>query len=151
MQFILLGCSNYSLLREHDRNKAFRSRRPAKCDRRLSKAWYRFSGAAGKQMPTRCVARNHCGTHAPGWLNGRHPTVAQGIVQRTVCFSWTRGCCQWSRVIRVQNCGAFFVYELSRTPTCSLRYCGDSLIGRCHVNKHSSSSSSSSSSPPPSL
>ena len=125
--YYFLGCPRYSILSEADRNKNFLNKAVLKCDSRLPRAWYRFVGAAGKQMPTRCVPKYHCGTHAAGWLNGAHPTVAQGIVQRTVCFSWTSGCCQWSRVIRVQNCGAFFVYEFSGTPGCHFRYCGEGL------------------------
>ena len=120
------GCSGYKLLSDSDREKDY-NRAQVKCDNRLPKAWYRFTGAAGRQMPTGVVPRNHCGTHAPGWLSGGHPTVAQGIVTRRVCFHWTRSSCQWSRIIRVQNCGAFFVYELQPTPTCRLRYCGDDL------------------------
>ena len=76
-------------------------------------------------MPDKCVPKYHCGTHAPGWLNGAHPTVAEGSVQRQVCFSWTSGCCQWSINIMVRNCGAFYVYKLTDTPGCSMRYCGD--------------------------
>ena len=125
--FYLLGCPRYRILSEADRNKNFLNKAVLKCDRSLPRAWYRFVGAAGKQMPTQCVQKYHCGTHAAGWLNGSHPTVGQGIVQRRVCFSWTSGCCQWSTSIRVKNCGAFFVYEFSGTPGCSFRYCGDSL------------------------
>ena len=127
-----LGCSNYRILSEADRNRNFCRRifnRPKCDDNRLPKAWYRFTRAAGRQMPTQCVARSHCGTTAPGWLSGGHPTVAQGVVQRTVCFTSSR-CCQWSRSIRVQNCGAFFVYEFSGTPGCSFRYCSDSGFGK---------------------
>ena len=124
--FFPVGCRNYKSLSDSDREKDY-NRAQVKCDNRLPKAWYRFTGAAGRQMPTRVVPRNHCGTHAPGWLSGGHPTVAQGIVTRRVCFHWTRSSCQWSRIIRVQNCGAFFVYELQPTPTCRLRYCGDDL------------------------
>ena len=81
-------------------------------------------------MPTKCVQRNQCGTHAPGWLSGAHPTVAEGAVQRKVCFHWSSGCCQWSRNIQVRNCGGYFVYELEKPPTCSLRYCGEKTQGR---------------------
>ena len=76
-------------------------------------------------MPDQCVPAYHCGTHAPGWLNGAHPAVAEGAVQRKVCFHWTSNCCLWSINIRVRNCGGFYVYELSDTPACHLRYCGD--------------------------
>ena len=55
--------------------------------------------------------------------------MAQGIVSRRVCFHWSSDCCHWYRYIRVRNCGAFYVYELSRPPTCNLRYCGDREVG----------------------
>ncbi|KAK3751509.1 hypothetical protein QZH41_006832 [Actinostola sp. cb2023] len=97
-----------------------------KCDQSgFVKKWYRFMGAAGSAMPTKCVAKNHCGTHAPGWLSGSHPTQAQGTVTRKVCFNWSNKCCNWNINIRVRNCGGFYVYELSKTPHCHLRYCGN--------------------------
>ena len=122
------GCSNYRTLNETDRNTAYKG--VTKCDSGLAKGWYRFAGDAGTQMPTKCVQRNQCGTHAPGWLSGAHPTVAEGAVQRKVCFHWSSGCCQWSRNIQVRNCGGYFVYELEKPPTCSLRYCGEKTQGR---------------------
>ena len=33
-----------------------------------------------------CVHMYYCGTHAPGWLSGGHPLLADGVVQRKVCF-----------------------------------------------------------------
>ena len=101
--------------------------RPLRCDQRdLPEDWYRFSGAAGDRMPTSCVPKNRCGTHAPGWLNGSHPSVADGIVTRRVCYHWSNNCCLWKNDIRVKNCyGSFFVYYLKRTPVCYLRYCGN--------------------------
>ena len=95
------------------------------CDSHLTFGWYRFRGAAGTQMPTSCVGMNRCGTHAPGWLNRVHPSIAEGIVPATVCFHWNSGCCEWYTNIRVRNCGGFYVYELGPPPNCQLRYCGN--------------------------
>ncbi|KAK3731079.1 hypothetical protein QZH41_007969 [Actinostola sp. cb2023] len=89
------------------------------------KKWYRFTGTAGSAMPTKCVPGRHCGTHAPGWLSGSHPTQAEGMVTRKVCFTWGNNCCRWNNSIRVRNCGEFYVYELGKTPLCNLRYCGN--------------------------
>ena len=80
-------------------------------------------------MPETCVPIRRCGTHAPGWLNGKHPTVAEGAVTRQVCYHWSNKCCMWENNIRVRNCGAFYVYELVKTPTYYLRYCGSDGAG----------------------
>lgn len=98
------------------------------CDDGLAHGWYRFRGAAGTQMPTYCVGKYHCGTHAPGWLRGAHPSVADGIIRALVCFHWGSQCCSWSTIIRVRNCGGFYVYELRRPPACHLRYCGGNKL-----------------------
>ena len=76
-------------------------------------------------MPTSCVPKNRCGTHATGWLNGSHPSVEEGIVTRRVCYHWNSNCCNWKNDIQIQNCGAFYVYRLVKTPVCWLRYCGN--------------------------
>ena len=117
-------CSNHYYLEEFNRGMdAYYG--GYQCDNNLQFGWYRFRGAAGTQMPTSCVVRYRCGMNAPGWLNGAHPSVADGIVHATVCFSYYYGCCQWRRSIRVRNCGGFYVYELGPTPHCNLRYCGN--------------------------
>ena len=120
-------CLQYKNLTKFDRAKSYKG--AATCDRSLSRGWYRFQGLAGKQMPDSCVPTQRCGTHAPGWLRGSHPTVAEGAVKRKVCFHWTSGCCQLSTNIRVRNCGGFYVYKLYPPPACSLRYCGDGEQG----------------------
>lgn len=99
------------------------------CDWTLQLGWYRFREAAGNMMPTSCVPMNKCGTHATGWLQGRHPSPWEGAIQATVCFDWTFECCMWSSKIRVRNCGSFYVYELGPTPLCNLRYCGNGAQG----------------------
>jgi len=104
-----------------------------RCDRDdLEPGWYRFQGAAGDQMADKCVPTNYCGTQHPGWLNDTHPTVAEGVVTRKVCYHYwdynrfrSSNCCYLSNNIRVRNCGAFFVYELQKPPRCHFRYCGN--------------------------
>ncbi|KAK3749936.1 hypothetical protein QZH41_017386 [Actinostola sp. cb2023] len=124
--YLISECSHYTTLNTRDRSMKVPRGGFLKCDQSgFVKKWYRFMGAAGSAMPTKCVAKNHCGTHAPGWLSGSHPTQAQGMVTRKVCYHWNNNCCLWSNNIRVRNCGKFYVYELSRTPHCHLRYCGN--------------------------
>ena len=122
--FPSIECKNYKTLNDKERARSYQG--VYKCDSSLVKDWYKFTGSAGNQMADSPVPMKHCGTHAPGYLSGGHPTVAEGAVSRKVCFHWTRGNCQWSTNIRVRNCGAFYVYELSKPPTCHLRYCGES-------------------------
>jgi len=98
-----------------------------RCDRTLGPGWFRFQGDAGSKMPTSCVLENHCGTNAPGWLNSAHPTVAEGLVSKQVCFNWLSNCCYFSINIQVRNCGSYFVYFINGTPPsnpCYLVYCG---------------------------
>ena len=94
----------------------------------LSTDWYRFSGAAGNQMAESCVDMDRCGTWNPGWLNGSHPTVNEGAVQRRVCFRDHRGCCSFWTYIRVRNCGGFYVYQLKPLTEYYSRYCGNGYV-----------------------
>ena len=111
-----------------DRGMSFSDLTDIKCDDMSSIAWYRMMGRAGDQIPEKCVPMNHCGTRAPGWLNGKHPTVKDGVVTRQVCYNWNDNCCNWKNDIKIRNCGDFYVYQLPKPPSCSLRYCGN---GRC--------------------
>ena len=117
-------CSNYHYLHAADRLVTYTGQ--ARCDQNdINPGWYRFYGVSGNpKMPTQCPSINHCGTHAPGWMTGLHPSVANGVVSRQVCYHWSNNCCRWNNFIRVKNCGAFYVYELQKTPACYLRYCG---------------------------
>ena len=97
----------------------------SKCDSQLSQGWYRLREDAGTKMATSCVPENRCKTDHTGWLDGDHPTVAEGQVTRRVCFRKNSNCCKWSINIKVRNCGDYFVYFLNGTPNskCNLRYC----------------------------
>ena len=128
--FWLVECVSYSYLDSADRSMNFKANvQSAKCDDSLQQGWYRFRGDAGDEMPTSCVAVFNCGTHAPGWLSTKHPTVDQGAVHAKVCFHWGKTCCRWSMNIKVRNCSGFYVYELNKAPKCRLRYCGNGAQG----------------------
>ena len=122
----MLECQNYQNLTNGNRKNTYGAG-VVTCDSSLSPGWFRFQGDAGIKMATTCVPDNHCGTHSTGWLNGAHPTVAEGQVTRQVCFNWNSNCCNWSINIQVLSCGDFFIYYISGTPPehpCHLRYCG---------------------------
>ncbi|XP_074606670.1 uncharacterized protein LOC141859710 [Acropora palmata] len=117
-------CNSYFVNQETDRSVTYMTGSSAyKCDRNLAAGWYRFNSTAGSKMPTYCIEKKRCNTHASGWLNGTHPTSQEGIVNRTVCFNWKSKCCNWQKSIRVRNCGLFFVYYLTKASICYLRYC----------------------------
>ena len=125
------GCTNYTVLSEADRAQGNAEPPHTRSDDSLLTGWYRFQGAAGDQMPDKCVLRYRCGTNHPGWLNGAHPTVAEGVVTRQVCYSWYSGCCWDTDIIKVKNCSSYYVYELQKTPS-YLRYCGNAGAGKLH-------------------
>ena len=94
------------------------------CDSPFSEGWYRFVGAAGTKMSTTRVSAFRCGTDWSGWLGGSHPTVEDGIVRRTVCFSDRSSGCRYKKGISVKNCGSYYIYKLLKPPSCNARYCG---------------------------
>nr|XP_033799319.1 oncoprotein-induced transcript 3 protein [Geotrypetes seraphini] len=121
-------CSAYISLNEPWRNTDHvfnESQRQPMCDNKLDGEWYRFTGMAGDAMPTFCIPENHCGTHAPIWLNGSHPKESDGIVQRQACASFNNNCCLWNTSIEVKACpGGYYVYHLTKPSVCFHTYCG---------------------------
>ncbi|KXJ26046.1 Uromodulin [Exaiptasia diaphana] len=118
------ACSGYSNLTDQTRNVNSGVASPPKCDTAIGEStWYRFLSPAGVRMPTSCTPADRCGATATGWLNGQHPTVEQGVVDRTVCFNWNSNCCFGQKTIKVRNCaGGFYTYKFKRVNPC-LRYC----------------------------
>ena len=108
-----LECISYSLLTSGTRKTTYDTPQGREsCDNDLSADWFRFKGDAGTKMPTKCVPYKKCGTDSTGWLDGYHPTVADGKVSRTVCFRGLTDCCKHPVYIKVRNCGSFYVYQL---------------------------------------
>ena len=119
------GCYNYSILDNANRESDYVT--PMKrsfCDTVLPVGWYRFKGDAGTKMPSTRVPAYRCGTDWSGWLDGAHPTVEDGKVKRTVCFSDRPSGCKYGIEIDVKNCGSYFIYNLLSPPGCNSRYCG---------------------------
>ena len=127
------GCTNYTVLSEADRAQGNAKPPHYRSDGGLVTGWYRFQGAAGDRMADKCVLMYRCGSVFPVWLNGTHPTVTEGVVTRTVCYSGCKGCCWPSNIIKVKNCSSYYVYELPRTPILFSRYCGDVDAGKLHL------------------
>ena len=123
--FVADPCYHYKNLSDANRNISYVTPPGSElCDKQLSEGWYRFVGASGTKMPTTRVPAYRCGTVWSGWLNAAHPTVEDGEVRRTVCFSDRSTGCTYSILTFVKNCGSYFIYKLQRTFICNSRYCG---------------------------
>jgi len=119
---VIPECQIYQSLNSADRKITYHG--DWECDRDIGPGWYRFEGAAGTRMATSCTPQDRCNTRATSWLNGQHPTVAEGQVSRQVCFHYGANCCGWTTNIKVRNCGSYYVYHLDGVPACNARYCG---------------------------
>ena len=132
------ACTNYTILSNATRSMTYYDRaQPYLCDKNLETKWFRFEGQAGNRMQDYCPTgkQQHCQTFLAGWLNGTHPRVLDGEVDRKVCFRYYHGyyrklsCCSLSSSVKVKNCGdRYYVYKLdftriSRENSCA-RYCG---------------------------
>ncbi|XP_001344844.5 uncharacterized protein [Danio rerio] len=122
-------CYNYNVLDESWRATSNQNSSQLMCDSAVSwSGWYRlFINGQSVQMPDTCVDENSCGTNAPLWLSGGHPTLEDGVVTRDVCGHWSNNCCYFqSNPIQVKACpGGFYVYEFVRPNGCNLAYCAD--------------------------
>ncbi|XDV16216.1 hypothetical protein PO909_016028, partial [Leuciscus waleckii] len=100
-----------------------------KCDRSVSwSGWYRlFINNTSAHIPDTCVAQFRCGTNAPLWIRGGHPTVTDGVVTRDVCGNGGSYCCYYgSFPIKVKACpDDYYVYELVSTAGYCSGYCAD--------------------------
>ncbi|CAM4467978.1 unnamed protein product [Leuciscus chuanchicus] len=132
-------CYNYTVLNDTWRsiNNGYGLHSYYNCDAYVSwSGWYRlFINGLSAQIPDTCVAQYSCGTHAPLWIRGGHPTVTDGVVTRDVCGHWNNYCCYFgSFPIKVKACpGNYYVYELVSPALCHSAYCADT----CSINNSS--------------
>ncbi|XP_051939200.1 uromodulin isoform X2 [Hippocampus zosterae] len=127
-------CQDYTALNDEWRSTQFRYNNSnlAICDRNIEwRGWYRlFLGRNNARIPERCIDENMCGTHAPLWIRGPHPTQSNMIASRTVCNAWEGECCHFaSHNIHVKLCStaasSYYVYKLVKPSTCRLAYCAE--------------------------
>ena len=121
-------CTMYSTLNTDDRAASFTTGSRPSCDKGLPEGWYRFLRPAGNRMASACVPTKRCGTAVTGWLSSPHPKMTEGIVSGTVCFHWKSNCCKVTQEIQVRNCGRFFVYKLTKTKQCPMRFCAETKV-----------------------
>ena len=133
-------------MNENTRNKNYKQGSSGLfCDRRnhygwklgqwKGNRWYRFQAPAGTRLlekPPKFSSTNEgtCGTHVTGWVNGHHPTNPGDLVVRKICFknggSHKYNCgYKGQRTVKIRHCGSYFVYYLTDTPSCYLRYCAE--------------------------
>ena len=122
--FVADPCYQYKNLSDASRKSSYITPQYQEvCDDQLTKEWHRFVGAAGTKMSTTRVPAFRCGTDWSGWLDGAHPTVEDGEILRTVCFSDRSTGCKFSTDISVKLCGSYFIYKLHPVINCNSRYC----------------------------
>ncbi|XP_033115335.1 von Willebrand factor D and EGF domain-containing protein-like isoform X2 [Anneissia japonica] len=121
-----------------------------RCDNALERGWYVFM-MYGKfaEMPTECVNVNYCGTSGPIWLDTMGQSLPLPGENRTFESCATlkprnyhpklerQHCCGFRLPVIVRNCGDFFVYFLSPTPSCMLAYCVQEMKVRCKPSEYS--------------
>lgn len=124
-------CRSYTRLTDATRSIRYFKSNLYSNDRNIL-GWYRFEEGAGDMLvphEPRWQSRVYrCQAIAYGWLNGKHPTQAEGKVFRKACFAYNGDSCWHTTDIKVQNCGSFYVYLLDGLAyyrySDYLRYCG---------------------------
>jgi len=119
------GCHDYQNLTDAERKYDYSPVSYSPCDNKLdNKGWHRFQGAAGTKMATKSPGMFKCGAPFPAWLDGAHPTLAEGTVRRRVCINRGIKCGKLSKV-DVKNCTSYYIYKFyGSSAACNFRYCG---------------------------
>ena len=121
-------CYEYKTLSYSDRREDANAKDKtfSGCDEHLSTiVWYRVVDSAGRQIANSCIDRkSSCSTQYMGWINGRLPSVEDGVVKRQLCFASGDKCCVNTVTIKIRNCKEYFVYQFPRkVATCPSKYC----------------------------
>ena len=126
------GCSSFKTLTRIER-KATSATVSLTCDSMKSSnkspdwygtGWYKISENIGSKIAENPPSVNHCGTAAPAWIQyGGHPTkLGETNESVRVCFVWGGNNCHNSVLIKIRNCGNYFLYYLPDYNGCT-GYC----------------------------
>lgn len=123
----------YTTINDPRRSTAYTKTTNYLCDRSLIRdnGWYRFASVAGEEIPTTIPKAESCGTFFPFWMNGSHPSVEEGAVNRTACAVakiFKINPCYLKYTIKVRNCSGFYIYQLKRPKECFSAYCAGRLV-----------------------
>ena len=116
-------CYTYTVNSDATRNSAYNSS-TSYCDQNEFSVpkWVRFMDLAGTQLASSNPGTGRCGSQYPGYLIDTHPVRTGEKKTASVCYNYYGGC-NWQSSISITNCGDYFVYYLSASPSCSARYC----------------------------
>eukprot|EP00118_Oscarella_pearsei_P008163 m.41296 g.41296 ORF g.41296 m.41296 type:complete len:453 (+) comp33125_c0_seq1:95-1453(+) len=129
------NCTNYHLLEQGWRTVSTTSSSIQYCDQAQRgtglKAydWNRFDESIGGQMLSSCPDTTQyykCSTRFGGWIDDTLPTILGVEFSVKVCFALNKfQCCvfDYQTVIKIVNCGDYYVYYLPYVPACDLAYC----------------------------
>ena len=121
-------CFSYKILDNSTRSINYNASTLA-CDKAPEGDWkgpgfYRFQAPAGLNMAHSPPGSHRCGTDASGWYSGTIPENSGDVVEGKICFQFLKTQCQWEIPASITHCGSYFVYYLTNTLGCKLRYCG---------------------------
>ncbi|KAK3755691.1 hypothetical protein QZH41_008932 [Actinostola sp. cb2023] len=123
-------CTDYKSLNEPRRSPEYTLARGEKAisDNNIIPGWYRFTNVERAQIPTAKPEINHCGTVAPIWIKGKHPTTKGDVAEAIACTNVNNRLkgCMFRRQIVVKNCGDYYVYYLHPSNGRGMAYCADS-------------------------
>lgn len=124
-------CTDYKSINDPYRSSKYKLKagERALCDNLLAPGWYRFANKVGGKIPTTKPEPYHCGTVAPIWMKGTHPTTKGEETFALACTNINNrlGGCMLPKPMSVKNCGEFFVYNLQPSGGCAMAYCAGNL------------------------
>jgi len=99
------------------------------CDQQPRHGWApgNWTSFGDRMIPTTDPGSANCGAMSAGWMQGTVPAISDGLVTRTLCYSWAAGgqhwSCRWSSQIQVVNCGSMYLYRIPPSAGCDLGFC----------------------------
>ena len=86
--------------------------------------WYAFNAGPAAAIPESCVSSGSCGGTTSGWIDHVTPSITDGVVDVTMCFSSITQCCSDQTNVLVRRCHGYVVYKFYKgIPSINARIC----------------------------